>query len=158
MIASGGATPPSVKFFTCSKASRTSSPVGFWPFLATTAKRIGQIAEGGKPHASRFLEPESNIWLGAWYLKQLLDRYDGQIALAAGAYNAGPGAMDRWVENGRNMELDAFIEMVNYRETRQYIRRVLETYQIYRRLGASKAADLAWVVSDDVPKKDAVAF
>lgn len=131
---------------------------GLMQLMPATAKRIGQIADGGKPHASRFLEPESNIWLGAWYLKQLLDRYDGQIALAAGAYNAGPGAMDRWVENGRNMELDAFIEMVNYRETRQYIRRVLETYQIYRRLDASKAADLAWVVSEDVPKKDAVAF
>ncbi|MFO0727414.1 MAG: transglycosylase SLT domain-containing protein [Myxococcota bacterium] len=138
------------------------SPVGargLMQLMPGTAKRIGQLAEGGKAHASRFVEPESNIWLGAWYLKQLLDRYDGQIALAAGAYNAGPGAMDRWVENGRNMELDAFIETVNYRETRQYIRRVLETYQIYRRLDAAPGVDLAWVVNDKIPKRDSsVAF
>ncbi len=133
------------------------SPVGargLMQIMPGTARLIGQKAEGGRPHAGRYGEPESNVWLGAWYLKKLLDRYDGQVALAAGAYNAGPGAMDRWIDNGRTMELDAFIETISYRETRHYVRKVLETYQIYRRLDAAPELDLHWVVSADVPKRE----
>jgi soluble lytic murein transglycosylase len=131
---------------------------GLMQLMPATAKRIGQVADGGRVHAARYTDPASNIWLGAWYLRRLLDRYDGQIALAAGAYNAGPGAMDRWVRLGTNMELDAFIESVSYRETRMYMRRVLETYQVYRRLDAAPTVDLAWVVHEDLPKKSEVSF
>lgn len=138
------------------------SPVGargLMQLMPATASRIGKIANGGRPHAGRYSEPASNVWLGAWYLKQLLDRYDGQIALAAGAYNAGPGAMDRWLEGGRQLELDAFIETISYRETRHYVRKVLESYQIYRRLDAAPELDMHWIVSADVPKRDnTVAF
>jgi soluble lytic murein transglycosylase len=138
------------------------SPVGargLMQLMPATAKRIGKVATGGRPHAGRYGEPASNVWLGAWYLKQLLGRYDGQVALAAGAYNAGPGAMDRWLESGRQLELDTFVETISYRETRLYVRKVLETYQIYRRLDAAPELDLHWVVSADVPKRDSsVAF
>lgn len=138
------------------------SPVGargLMQLMPATAKRIGKVAAGGRPHAGRYGEPASNVWLGAWYLKQLLGRYDGQVALAAGAYNAGPGAMDRWLESGRQLELDTFVETISYRETRLYVRKVLETYQIYRRLDAAPELDLHWVVSADVPKRDSsVAF
>lgn len=137
------------------------SPVGargLMQIMPATAKRIGKVAEGGRVHAARYGNPQSNIWLGAWYLRQLLDRYGGQIALAAGAYNAGPGAMDRWVAAGANMELDAFIETVSYRETRMYMRRVLETHQIYRRLDAHPHSDLAWVVQPDLPNVESVSF
>lgn len=138
------------------------SPVGargLMQLMPATAQRIGKVASGGRAHAVRFGAPESNIWLGAWYLKQLLLRYDGQVALAAGAYNAGPGAMDRWVAEGAKKDLDAFVENISYRETRQYIRRVLETYQIYRRLDAAPNLDLAWQVKTDLPKRaDTVSF
>lgn len=137
------------------------SPVGargLMQVMPGTAKQIGKTAPGGRVHAARYTTPESNVWLGAWYLKQLLNRYDGQLALAAGAYNAGPGAMDRWVALGANMELDAFIETVSYRETRMYIRRVLETYQIYRRLDAAPNVDLLTVVKPTKPAPDSVSF
>jgi len=138
------------------------SPVGargLMQIMPATAKQIGKRAEGGRSHAGRYTEPASNVWLGAWYLKQLLDRYGGNIAMAAGAYNAGPGAMDRWIEAGKTMELDAFVETVNYRETRQYMRKVMETYQIYRRLDALSEADMTGVVASDLPRREnTVAF
>ena len=130
---------------------------GLMQIMPNTAKMIGRAADGGAAHAARFRQPESNIWLGAWYLKQLLGRYDGQLALAIGAYNAGPRAMDRWVAERKDLELDVFVETISYRETRRYVRRVLETYAVYKRLeGAGE------VVLESVrgvkPAEDAVSF
>lgn len=138
------------------------SPVGargLMQIMPDTARRIGAVDKAAKGHAARYQQPASNVWLGAWYLRKLLDRYGNQPALAAGAYNAGPGAMDRWLDAGRDVELDAFVERITYRETRLYVRRVLEAYQTYKRLEAQPELDLGWIVSRDVPLRDStVAF
>jgi soluble lytic murein transglycosylase len=137
------------------------SPVGargLMQLMPYTAKRIGEKAEGGRAHAARYHEPASNIWLGAWYLKRLLERYDGQIALAAGAYNAGPGAMDRWLDQHAGRPMDEFVESLSYRETRRYVRRVLETYQVYRRLDGKPPLDLGLAVTDVRPAEGSVRF
>jgi soluble lytic murein transglycosylase-like protein len=60
--------------------------------------------------------PEQNVHGGAQYLQQLLDRYNGDAVKALAAYNAGPAAVDRY--NG----------VPPYRETRQYVRRVVHNY------------------------------
>ena len=62
-------------------------------------------------------DPEQNLDGGARYLRQLLIRYKGDVKRALAAYNAGPGAEDR--HNG----------IPPYRETRQYVRRVLDQYK-----------------------------
>lgn len=137
------------------------SPVGargLMQIMPTTARSIGNRAEGGRAHAARYTRPESNIWLGAWYLKKLLERYDGQLALAVGAYNAGPTPMDRWVTAHHGKHLDAFIESLSYRETRRYIRRVIETYQTYRRLGGNTHVDFSRQVELRKPPEGAVSF
>jgi soluble lytic murein transglycosylase-like protein len=61
-------------------------------------------------------DPQQNLDGGARYLRQLLTRYGGDVKRALAAYNAGPGAVDR--HRG----------VPPYRETRQYVRRVLEKY------------------------------
>ena len=62
-------------------------------------------------------DPEQNTSAGAMYLRQLLVRYDGDVAKALAAYNAGPGAVDRY--NG----------VPPYRETRSYVNRVISNYK-----------------------------
>jgi soluble lytic murein transglycosylase len=134
---------------------------GLMQLMPDTARRIGKVDKRARPYAARFTEPRSNIWLGAWYLKNLLDRYGGRVALAAGAYNAGPGAMDRWVterSDRAGKELDAFVENIPYRETRTYVRHVLEAYLIYRRLDAQPDLDLAWAIDGAQPIEGTVAF
>lgn len=142
---------------------RTSvrSPVGAYglmQLMPATAQLIGHFAREGRGHAARFRTPESNVWLGGWYLAKLVTRYGGQIAPAIGAYNAGPGAMDKWVAAHGGLELDEFVERIPYRETRRYVRRVLETYLIYRRLNGQPPLDLRGKVRDLVVPEGSVEF
>jgi len=137
------------------------SPVGargLMQVMPKTAKAIGRKAKGGRAHAARYTRPASNIWLGTWYLRKLLDRYHGQLPLAVGAYNAGPGAMDRWLAAHHGKTMDEFVEALSYRETRRYIRRVVETYQTYRRLEGLERLKLAGKVRREAPPYGAVAF
>ncbi len=131
---------------------------GLMQLLPTTAKRIGKRDKRARIHSSRYRNPESNIWLGAWYLRQLLERYDGQLPAAIGAYNAGPGAMDSWLESFGGMPLDEFVERVPYRETRRYIRRVLETYMVYRRLDGKPMPTLLTKLTKNAPPDGSVTF
>lgn len=62
-------------------------------------------------------DPESNIWGGAKYLRQMMDRFGGNVRLALAAYNAGPGSVER--AGG----------LPPFRETREYVDRVLNLWQ-----------------------------
>ncbi len=75
--------------------------------------------------------PEVNIQLGSWYLSQLLIKFKNQLSFAIASYNAGPGAVDRWLKKSKDIDLDIFIEEIPFRETRFYVKRVLQTYGIY---------------------------
>ncbi len=137
------------------------SPVGAYGLMQLmpgTAAQIGRSESVARPHAARYKNPDSNVWLGGWYLAQLLNRYDGQLAPAIGAYNAGPGAMDRWMASFGGLELDEFVERVPYRETRRYIRRVLETYMVYRRLSGQPGIQLTTKVRGTSAPAGSVAF
>ena len=88
-------------------------------------------------------DPDYNVRLGSHYLKTLLKRYDGEVALALAAYNAGPRRVDEWLRlhgdprrHGRHHLID-WIELIPFDETRNYVQRVLEGREMYRRRLAS---------------------
>jgi soluble lytic murein transglycosylase len=86
----------------------------------------------GEPFfADELFDPEVNIRLGTAYLGALLKRFSDQIALAAGAYNAGSHAMMRWCDQWGTRPLDEFVELVTYDQAREYIKRVLGIYARY---------------------------
>jgi len=70
-------------------------------------------------------DPSSDVKLGAAYLRELLDRYDGQLELSLAAYNAGPVPVSRWLPP-KAMDADIWIENIPYGETRSYVQRILE--------------------------------
>lgn len=72
-------------------------------------------------------DPELNIRYGTFLLAELLDRYDGDVAAALAAYNAGPGNADQW--GGADLTLDD----IAFPETRAYVEEVLEKQREYRR-------------------------
>ncbi|MEM6960691.1 MAG: hypothetical protein AAF550_02975, partial [Myxococcota bacterium] len=58
--------------------------------------------------------------------------------LVPAAYNAGHGAVNRWLRSRGDLPLDAFIETIPFEETRRYTRRVLQTYGVYAWLEEEK--------------------
>jgi soluble lytic murein transglycosylase len=76
---------------------------------------------------------ETNIAIGTGYLKLVLDDFDGSMALAAAAYNAGPGRPRAW-RNGPVIEAAAWAENVPFGETRDYVKKVLSNTTTYAAL------------------------
>jgi soluble lytic murein transglycosylase len=105
-----------------------------------TARRLGGSA--GDWHS-----PARNLELGALYLRSLLDRYQDRPWLALAAYNAGPGAVERWLSRSALADHpDLFLEVIPFRETREYVPRVLAFASIYRwRLEGRIPTALAWL-------------
>ncbi len=107
---------------------------GLMQLLPSTAARVAQ--ELGRPAPDLF-EPETNIALGVAYLDGLLQRYGGDPVKALAAYNGGEDAVAKWERGNAHREPDEFAESITYRETRDYVKRVLANYRRYRELYAS---------------------
>ncbi len=75
--------------------------------------------------------PSINIRLGSSYLKQLMERFDGRTSAAVASYNAGPTAVSRWLE-AEPLEDDEWVEAIPYDQTRNYVKNVLRSLQVYQ--------------------------
>jgi soluble lytic murein transglycosylase len=84
------------------------------------------------------LNPETNIRLGSRYLKQTLDKFDGQPAYAFAAYNAGDSRVTDWQSIGKYHGMDEFVESIPFTETRDYVQAILRNESIYRELNAAR--------------------
>ncbi len=89
-------------------------------------------------------EPEMNVRLGAWYLADLRRLFEGETVLALAAYNGGRGNVLRWLSDEEWSGTIEEIDDIPFPETRAYVRKVLSTYSMYRRLwGRSIDGELA---------------
>ncbi len=76
----------------------------------------------------RLTDPDFNIRIGTYYVKYLLERYDGNIDKAIAAYNAGLSNADRWQEDANDEE---FLQNIDIKETREYVKRVNQNNTVY---------------------------
>lgn len=106
---------------------------GLMQIIEPTGRSLAADLDVAFSRAS-LLTPSYNVNLGAAYLAKLLRRFDGHLALAAGAYNAGPAALARWLQTGQDLPLDVFVGRIIYEETRTYVQRVLANWARYRYL------------------------
>ena len=93
----------------------------------------------GEPFSESRLtsDPAFNARLGTTYLAELIEEFGPNLPLVAGGYNAGPGRSHRWMKrygDPRSSKVDVvdWIEHVPFRETRNYIMRVTESYVVYK--------------------------
>lgn len=93
---------------------------------AGLAKRLGLPWRGGES----LYQPEFNIALGTAYLREMEDKY-GQTYIAIAAYNAGPAPVARWLAQRGGMDADFWVETISYKETRDYVARILAFSVIY---------------------------
>jgi soluble lytic murein transglycosylase len=104
---------------------------GLMQLLPSTAAKVVGVPVGTPLPLT---DPQFNIETGMTYLRQLLDRYDGNIIQALAAYNGGENAVDRWLKRYPGLAEDEFVEYISYRETRNYVKQVLKNYRTYQRL------------------------
>ena len=82
-------------------------------------------------------DPHLNMLLGTHYLGKMASKFDDELVYTAGGYNAGPTNMQRWLKTWNNVSPEEFVEHIPFKETRNYIKRVYRTYQIYRQIYSS---------------------
>lgn len=106
---------------------------GLMQLMPGTASLVSRQLGINDPGPYGILDPELNIRLGSTYLRDKLNRYQGNRLAAAAAYNAGPGRVDQWL--GNDMEsFDLFVESIPFRETRDYVQAVLSYRVIFESL------------------------
>ena len=106
---------------------------GLMQITPETADYIAQKSGGTKFVQGDLASPQINISYGSWYLRYLLDRYDGNEVLALCAYNGGEGNVDTWLREAHVADTAFTLDRVPFAETREYVRRVLDARGDYRR-------------------------
>ncbi|UCF69964.1 MAG: transglycosylase SLT domain-containing protein [candidate division WOR-3 bacterium] len=101
---------------------------GLMQIIPSTAKTIAQDL-GTAEYA--YSDPTMSIKFGMHYFKQMFREF-GSVPLSLAAYNAGPVRVRRWVKSSPNFETEAFIELIPYDETRNYVKSILGRKEIYR--------------------------
>lgn len=99
---------------------------GLMQITPETAKEIEKLSGGSTFELSDLRDPELNIRYGTFYLGNLIERFNGDVVAALAAYNAGPSQAERW--GGSSMTIDD----IDYGETRNYVKKVLEKQREYR--------------------------
>ena len=102
---------------------------GLTQVMPATAKQVARSAGMKAFDVDSLWVPETSIHIGSIYLGKMLKQF-GHPGLAAAAYNAGPGAVSRWLV-GATGPFDEFVEDIPYSETRGYVKRVLRSYGAY---------------------------
>jgi soluble lytic murein transglycosylase len=112
-----------------SKFGDRTSSAGARGLMQITPEAANEIERrsGGTTFKLKDLsDPEINIRYGTYLLRELLDRYDGDVVAALAAYNAGPGNVDKWGGS------DLSVEGIPFPETRAYVEEVLDKQRAYR--------------------------
>ncbi len=111
---------------------------GLLQLLPTTAKSVAKKARLAYSADRLTSDPAYNATLGSLFLGEQLKRFDGSYVLTFAGYNAGPGRAREWMKrygDPRDLDLDDvvdWIERIPYAETRAYVQRVMENYQVYK--------------------------
>jgi soluble lytic murein transglycosylase len=112
-----------------------ANAIGLTQMLVKTAKRF---ANGAVVTRDVLLDPARNVEIGSRFLGFLWKHFSETPPLVIAGYNAGEGAVDRWLVEHRDLALDEFMETIPYDETRNYTKRVLASYFAYSWLYGSK--------------------
>ena len=104
---------------------------GLMQLIPATGRQMARELAVPWNGTSTLLDAATNIRLGTRYLAQQAERFAGSPWLASAAYNAGPAPVQRWLGQRDALPADVFIETIPYKETREYVARVLAFSVIY---------------------------
>ena len=121
-------------------AVSSANAYGLTQMLIETAARTARKWARPVPNRDALFDPATNVPLGAAHLRDLVDRFAGQVPVAIAGYNAGPNAAARWLPE-RPLPADIWIENIPFNETRNYVQRVLWHSLVF-----------AWLAADGKPQ------
>ncbi len=107
---------------------------GLMQIMPATGEGIASQIGISNYNVNMLLDPDTNIRMGTYYLRQQLDNFGQNEFYCVGAYNGGPGRMSGWISERGNMDIDEFIESVSYEQSREYIKIVMGNYYFYQML------------------------
>ncbi len=118
-------------------ASSHAGAKGLMQLMPYTAKLVAKQAKLPYSKSRLTTDPEYNINLGSHYIAGLILEYEGAYPFAIAAYNAGPKRVRYWKKINKNPQKNQinyidWIELIKFKETRNYVQRVLENYNVYR--------------------------
>ena len=119
------------------RANSHAGAKGLMQLMPYTAKLVSKQAKLPYSKSRLTTDPEYNINLGSHYIAGLILQYDGAYPFAVAAYNAGPNRVKYWKKINKDpqkkqIDYVDWVELIKFRETRNYVQRVLENYNVYR--------------------------
>lgn len=107
--------------------------IGLCQIMPRTGQLIADAVGKDDYTTADLLDPDTNLDFAAWYLRSLIERFDGRLPLAIASYNGGPHNVRRWMQGlPADLPLDTFLEHIPFDQTHRYVRRVLTHYRAYR--------------------------
>ncbi len=128
-------------------ANSSAGARGLMQLMTYTAKTVSKQAKLPYSKSKLTKDPEYNVKLGSHYIAGLILEYDGAYPFAIAAYNAGPKRVRYWKKINKNPQKNQidyvdWIELIKFKETRNYVQRVLENYNVYRYILVQKPIKL----------------
>jgi soluble lytic murein transglycosylase len=116
------------------KAVSSAGAKGLMQIMPVTGAWIAQHMELSGYHEDLLFDPDTNIAMGIWYLTWLEGQFGQDTTQVIAAYNAGPNNVKKWLENGVWDGTKQDLDRIPYKETREYIKRVLNQYANYSKI------------------------
>jgi soluble lytic murein transglycosylase len=105
---------------------------GLMQIMPSTGRLIARQQRRRGYRTYQLLDPKTNIDMGTFYLRDMLNRFNDNYAMATAAYNAGPGRPIKW-RTGSELDADIWIENIPFNETRDYVKKVMMHKAIYHK-------------------------
>ena len=126
-----------------SEANSSAGAKGMMQLMTYTAKLVSKQAKLSYSKSKLTKNPDYNIILGSYYFATLLEEFDGSYPFAIAGYNAGPKRVRYWNKINKNPQKNQidyvnWIELIKFKETRNYVQRVLENINVYNYMLSKK--------------------
>ncbi|HZJ82831.1 MAG TPA: lytic transglycosylase domain-containing protein [Clostridia bacterium] len=116
------------------EATSPKNAKGLMQIIPSTGQWIAEQLGQDDYEEGLLYDPETNIKFGTWYFAYLLRVFDGNIEVAIASYNGGMGNVMKWLKDPRYSDDGEHLKDIPFNETRNYLERVLETREWYKRL------------------------
>lgn len=112
------------------KARSRAGALGLMQIVPETGAWVAKKLGLNDFSTDKLLDPETNVRIGAWYLRDLLEEFNDDLTLALAAYNSGRGNVHSWLEERKGEVFT--VDDIPFPETRLYVRKVIRNYHWYK--------------------------